>query len=226
MKVRIGPYKHWFGPYQLADMLCFWMKEDDKRAHKFGEWLAYGKNRPEPKVGELVSLGRTDEPTWLYKFMLWIHELRGEQKIIVKLDRWDTWSADHTLGYIILPVLKQLKKQKQGSPFVDIEDVPDELRVVAEDEYGTDPLIHERWEYVLDEMIFAFETKVGMLQDWEDMFHHGGDFSMTAEKLESGYYRLHSNGSVDMDMDGLKEMQARISNGFRLFGKYYEALWT
>ena len=27
MKVKIGPYKNWFGPYQLAELLCFWAKE-------------------------------------------------------------------------------------------------------------------------------------------------------------------------------------------------------
>ena len=27
MKVHIGPYKNWIGPYQLADALCFWVKE-------------------------------------------------------------------------------------------------------------------------------------------------------------------------------------------------------
>jgi len=26
MKVYIGPYKNWFGPYQLAEKLCFWVK--------------------------------------------------------------------------------------------------------------------------------------------------------------------------------------------------------
>jgi hypothetical protein len=26
MKVYIGPYKNWFGPYQLAEKLCFWAK--------------------------------------------------------------------------------------------------------------------------------------------------------------------------------------------------------
>ena len=29
----------------------------------------------------------------------------------------------------------------------------------------------------------------------------------------------------DWDMEGMKAEQERISNGFRLFGKYYESLW-
>jgi hypothetical protein len=35
---------------------------------------------------------------------------------------------DHTLSHIVLPMLKQLKKDKHGSPLVDDEDVPEELR--------------------------------------------------------------------------------------------------
>ena len=46
----------------------------------------------------------------------------------------------------------------------------------------------------MSEMIFAFETKTGILQ-------------------EDGFYAKSP------------EYQKRISNGFRLFGKYYEGLW-
>ena len=27
MKVKIGTYTNWFGPYQLAELLCFWVKD-------------------------------------------------------------------------------------------------------------------------------------------------------------------------------------------------------
>ena len=51
MKVHIGPYKNWIGPYQLADALCFWVKEVEDEygikskpdwVHNFGEFLAHG----------------------------------------------------------------------------------------------------------------------------------------------------------------------------------------
>ena len=56
MKVYIGRYKNWFGPYQLAEFLCFWAKnEKDEHGierkpewvHNFGEWLAHGKESPD-----------------------------------------------------------------------------------------------------------------------------------------------------------------------------------
>jgi len=76
MKVTIGKYKNWFGPYQLAQALCFWMKDDTDYVHKFGEWLAHGSVRPAPKKGDTIVL-RDDRPmTMLYKFLTWIHTFR------------------------------------------------------------------------------------------------------------------------------------------------------
>jgi hypothetical protein len=31
--------------------------------------------------------------------------------------------------------------------------------------------------------------------------------------------------TYEIDFEGLKVVQERITNGFRLFGKYYQALW-
>ena len=53
----------------------------------------------------------------------------GEDQVVeVHIDRWDTWSMDYTLAHIVLPMLRQLKETKHGSPEVDDADVPEELR--------------------------------------------------------------------------------------------------
>ena len=66
MKVKIGTYTKWVGPYQLAELLCFWAKpvEDEHGfkskpdyVHNFGEWLAHGSVEPEAEVGEIRQLG-------------------------------------------------------------------------------------------------------------------------------------------------------------------------
>ena len=119
------------------------------------------------------------------------------QKIKVRIDRWDTWSMDHTLAPIILPMLIQLKETKHGAPYVDIDDCPKDLRPKEQDEYGTDDTHFARWDWVLDEMIYAFDCKANKDDVWM--------------RLE--------------DIEEIKKEQQRISNGFRLFGKYYEALW-
>ena len=238
MRVRIGPYVNWFGAYQLAELLCFWVKEVPDEygikskpdwVHNFGEWLAHGSVEPEPKVGEISSWDRERHDTLLSRFLTWIHS-KQKRTIKVQIDRWDTWSMDHTLGYIVLPMLKQLKATKHGSPFVDDKDVPAELRSTAappkENDYDTDENHFKRWDWVLDEMIFAFETKAGSLEDWEDQFHTG-EHDIQWKKLEGGNSEMirGPNDTSKYDMKGRKAYQKRISNGFRLFGKYYENLW-
>ncbi len=129
------------------------------------------------------------------------------QEVKVRIDYWDTWNMDVSLAHIILPMLKQMVDDKQGAPNVDCEDVPEELRVTdAELESykqtgETDTHFFDRWNWVLNEMIYSFETKV------------------SDEDVLSQYY------TVDK-LEEAKKVQERISNGFRLFGKYYEALWT
>lgn len=238
MRVKIGPHKSWFGPYQLAEKLMFWVpKEQDEygfphnadRVHKFGEWLAHGKVLPQPKVGERAKWTEDRPRTWLYKFLSWAHK-KQKRTLSVHIDRWDTWSMDNTLAHIILPMLKQLKANKHGAPLVDDEDVPEELKSTSappkENEWDTDENHFKRWDYVLDEMIFAFETKAGNLQDWEDQFH-SGEYDFEWIKQEDGNFLMEhgSNHTAEWDKEGQKAYQERISNGFRLFGKYYEGLW-
>jgi hypothetical protein len=237
MKVKIGPYTNWFGPYQLAEKLMFWVpKEKDEygfphtadRVHKFGEWLAHGSVWPEPEVGDIHKWG--DRPhTWLYKFLSWI-DSKKKRTIKIHIDKWDTWSMDHTLAYIVLPMLKQLKETKHGAPYVDLKDVPKELHPKKQtkkqkDNGETDSTHFERWDWVLDEMIFAFETKVDDGR-WEDQFETG-ESDLQWKKLEDGNYQMiHGpEHTREYDWEGRKAYQERISNGFRLFGKYYENLW-
>lgn len=142
------------------------------------------------------------------------------QKISVKIDKWDTWSMDHTLAPIIVPMLKQLKETKHGAPNVDLEDVPEDLwpeKGWAE-KYKTngetDPNFFKRWDWILDEMIFAFEQKAR--DNWEEDFY--GEWVEDKTKVLGGY-------SINADDEGRQKQQERMSNGFRLFGKYYESLW-
>ena len=103
MKVYIGPYTNWIGPYQIADKIPF-IREQTKE--KIGDWLA---------------------ETWVLDFCSWI-DSKKERKIKVRIDPYDTWNMDRTLAVIILPMLKQLKQTKHGSALVDDEDVPPEMR--------------------------------------------------------------------------------------------------
>jgi hypothetical protein len=222
VKVYRSNYRnHWVSPYTILKAVCFWEKDDDVfynhedvPGHKYDKWVNF-----------LTPLCRA----WS-KFLDFVHP----QINYVKIDRWDTWSMDSTLADIILPMLKQLQKDKHGSPFVDDEDVPEELKSTSappkENEYDTDANHFKRWDYVLDEMIFAFECKVD--DSWEEKFSSGEiDHKTVAcnwdENGKATMYQMVDgpNHTYKLDMDGMQEVQKRITNGFRLFGKYYEGLW-
>jgi len=249
MKVKIGPYKDYFGPYQLAEKLCFWAKPvkdewgiEDKPdwVHNFGEWLAHGSVAPEYTKENPVSKWCRDRPeTLLYKFLSWLHS-KKVRRVEVRIDKYDTWSMDHTLAYIVLPMLEQLQKTKHGSPGVDDEDVPEGVGLRSteagpkENEWDTDENWFKRWDWVLDEMIFAFECKVD--DSWQDAFRSGVHDYITVPvdrdgnevpKGEHKFWQMKDGpkNTYKCDYDGMRVVEARIQNGFRLFGKYYQALW-
>jgi hypothetical protein len=88
----------------------------------------------------------------------------GKNRVVdVTIDKYDTWNLDHTLALVILPALKQFRSKLSGAPKVDDSDVPENLRSTsapAIEEWETDENWFKRWDYVLDEMINAFELIV------------------------------------------------------------------
>jgi hypothetical protein len=240
MKVYIGKPKNWFGPYQLAEKLMFWVpQEKDEwgfyhtadKVHKFGEWLAHGSIR---KDDDKLIFKDDDRPTTLlYKFLLWLDKKKAKVEYI-KIDRWDTWSMDMTLSPIILPMLKQLQATKHGSPLVADEDVPDELKSTSapekENKWDTDDNHHKRWDWVMNEMIFAFEHLVD--DSWEEKYSSGewDTYTEACEFDANGKPKMYQmkygpNHTHKTDYEGLQKEWDRVDNGLRLFGKYYRSLW-
>lgn len=125
-----------------------------------------------------------------------------EDRVTVELSPQDTWSADWTLAYVIAPLLKQLKESAHGSAFVDDCDVPEHLHK-GEDQYGWPSNGRERWDWVLDEMIWAFTVHTDVDADAEFF------------DLASG---VHNS-------DGYGKFNKRKQNAFKLFGKYFQNLW-
>jgi len=156
----------------------------------------------------------------VYNVFNWIWFDRRQQKVKVHIDRWDTWSMDHTLAPIILPMLVQLKETKHGAPYVNLEDVPKELHgkklTKKQKEQGeVDDKHFERWDWVLNEMIWAFEQKCR--DHWEEDYY-GPYIEGEGDGILGGHFEW-------TDDEGRQKHQERMSNGFRLFGKYFESLW-
>ena len=205
MKVKIGSY-----PNRLICNI-----HSNHMNKKYGYNGMEGNQSYEDHVLEAID----DGIQRVYDVFNWIWFDRRTQQIKVRIDRWDTWSMDHTLAHIVLPMLVQLKATKHGAPWVDDEDVPEELRSTSappkENEYDTDDFHFKRWDWVLDEMIWAFNQKCR--DHWEDDYY--GDYD---EDQKNGSMA----GSFEwIDHEGMKAHQERMTNGFRLFGKYYENLW-
>ena len=222
MKVYISGYRnHWLSPYHILKFVCFWEKDDsvfynleDKPNAPYEKWV----NFLDPICKAMAKVMDVIHPKVDY----------------VKIDYWDTWSMDHTLGQIALPMLKQLKDKKHGSPCVDDEDVPEELKSTSapakENEWDVDDNHFKRWDWVMDEMIFAFEHHLN--KEWEEAYRSGESDhkSVACEWYENGkpkMFRLEEgpNHTYKADYEGMRVVEDRIKNGFRLFGKYYQGLW-
>jgi len=176
-----------------------------------------------------VYIGQYKKYHWYHKFLPFLYN----RFIFVKIQPHDVWNMDETLAHIILPMLKLLRDNKHGSPFVDNEDVPAELRRTEEEEKifnetgESDENFHKRWEYVLSEMIWAFEQK---LIDWESQYRSGNfDYQFEDAGVIDGetVFELKPgpNNTYKVEWDAMKAHRDRMTNGFKLFGKYFECLW-
>ena len=249
MKVKISGYPQWVGPYQIAEKIIWWAdkyNDDDvwaDRQHRLGQWLAED---------------RQGKDSWLAKLCQWIHNTfqnSGERRVSVRIDPTDVYSADHTLAQIIAPTLRMLKAKKNGSPWVDNVDLPADLKMSKRDtkifnegswnkklkvteaeKAAIDAKYHAGWDWVLDEMIWAFaQHERG---NWDDQFHSGEhdirwvDVDLEGNTVDAEFEgkKLHRmdrgpNDTHQYDRDGAKAWSDRMANGRRLFAKYYEALW-
>ena len=222
MKIYKNRYRnHWLSPYTILKTVCFWERDED---------VFYNHE------------DRSDAP-----YARWVDRLTpvcyAVQRVLdfvhpkvdyVRIDPWDTWSMDHTLADVILPMLKQLQETKHGAPHVDDRDVPKELRSTnappKENKWDTDELWFARWDWVLAEMIFAFEHKVDDL--WEEEFRSGkfDHKSVACDWDDAGKPTMYTwekgpDHTYEYDYRAAKKVHNRMQRGFELFGKYFQNLW-
>lgn len=145
------------------------------------------------------------------------------RKISIRVDKWDTWNADHTIALIAHPLLVQLHETKHGAPFTDDDDVPEHLRSInaepKENEWDLDSLHFARWDWIMQEMIWAMYQIVTHREEENKFF----TFHKDIEDLDEG--PTNFSDICTIDRKGLDEYNARLQNGCRLFGKYFQNLW-
>jgi len=186
VKIKIGKHVRWVGPYQIVD----WFKPvfGEERIEKFTDGKLF------EKVTDVIQ-----------PFFEWVHRFQ-KRKIDIHIDSYDVWNMDHTLAMIILPMLVKLQANKNGSPLVEDEDIPEELSIRSTDapkceDWETDDNVHKRWAWVMDEMIWTFTQLVD--EDGDRQFFK----------------------STPYDKEGYEKYHKRINEGLMLFGKYYRGLW-
>lgn len=208
MKVKIGPYTTWIGPYQIAEKLIWWADKYEctpwgERQYALGEWLAKDKN---------------GDDSLLMRFCTWINGFKKRQEY-VHIDDYDVWSMDETLRIIIGPMFKKLKSVKHGFGMIADEDVPEQLQSIyaqpKENEWDWDNLAEARYEWLLNEMIWAFTTDHDTAQN--QFYDHG-------EPIKGEDF-MDSVRRMKVDREGLDAYNKRLSKAYQLFGKYYQTFW-
>lgn len=153
----------------------------------------------------------------------------------------DTWSMDNTLARIILPMLKNVKACKVGTPGIlfpdDHHEQPDQDKLYEE--------TREKWEDILDKMIFSME-QIAYSKNGPDMPIPILQKKMSRKQRSDRWWKsvpLYSkdgkkvgdiqrhNDQCDPAEDAKwrkdhSEYLARVQEGCELFGKYFQNLWT
>lgn len=165
----------------------------------------------------------------------------SDRKIEVKIDRSDTFGADHTLAYIALPMLLQLKQRKMG--------IPAEIAEVGGGSWNQQTYFDfyqesynqsfekatEKWDEILDKMIWSFMQII--IDDYTELYHHGTSKYIWKE-TEDLFLNPLTNQKEKMvtmvdanpeehwtDYVGMRLHEQRINEGLELFGKYFSNLW-
>lgn len=214
MRVKIGPYKSWIGPYQLTG----WIKRifGEKRYDKFTDSDFFNK------FSDFVM------PACTYV------EKKRKRSIRIQIDKYDTWSADNTLSHIAVPLLEQLRDKKQGSPIIEDEDLPEYLQSVVRADVDftsgdQDDLIEARWNWIMNEIIWALTEHRD--DTWEEMYYdrNVADPGKTLAALtgeEIFAIIPPARDAANVDFDGRLLHDERIQRGMELFGKYFRSMWT
>tara|TARA_R110000868_G_scaffold25423_11_gene99276 strand:- start:22520 stop:23170 length:651 start_codon:yes stop_codon:yes gene_type:complete len=208
MYVRIGPYKNWITTYKFFDQFEKYIGE---------KWCDFLSDHTQTIVNACWNKWGTQK-----------------RKVEVRIDDSDVFGMNHTLSYIILPMLKMIKDDKQGAPYIPDEDVPEHLKSTAappkENDWDTDDNHFKRWDHVLDCMIWSFQELHDDFPGEEETWTQKGEIADQGKMFdgpnEDGNYTLKWKTKPILDKDANAAYHARLDHGFLMFGKHFTKLWT
>lgn len=156
---------------------------------------------------------------------------KGERKIDIQIDYFDTWNLDHTLALLIYPALIQLKEIKHGVPseFAEVggEDWHSQLSFEFYSETSSEcfDIGVARWNETLDKMIWSFQQLC--IDDYSSKYHHG---EMELDWIDVPGSTLSqmvdkNPGNHWYDSVGHQLHEDRIQEGLALFSNHFRSLW-
>ena len=211
MKVHLGNYRnHWISPYTIVEKVVFWKDWETYEA----PWVEQVTNILYPICNGYNNV---------------MHKLFPRKKK-VRIDYWDTWNADDDLALIILPLLKKIKEDKQGAPYTEDEDVPEHLRSTSappkKNEWDTDDNHFKRWDWILDEMIWAMESIINEDEYEEKFWIQKGEGRHWVSSADGKTSEMKYTVEPKLDREYIEAFSKRQKDGLTLFGKYFRGLWT
>ena len=163
------------------------------------------------------------------------------RRIDVQIDGYDTWSADATLAHVILPVLLQFRASRNNSVPNDFtrrtgDDIDRNycFDFIADDESRVFEECCEKWNEVLDKMIWSF-YQISLGENYDSKYHHGQmdmgwkqieHHNPITGKVEPMYTIVDNNPDEHWyDRVGHELHEKRIQEGLELFGRHLRSLW-
>ena len=109
----------------------------------------------------------------------------------------DWWNLNDSITEFILPRLRMLRKYHNG--------YPDRIEIYDRNEKETSDLKNKSWEFILDDMIFAFE------------------YTFILNLRTCGDSLLYNKNHILYDL--YYDMYLRKERGMKYFIKYFDSLW-
>ena len=157
MRVYLGPFRHGITGKHLLWRLR-WFGISPEKIHDIDHWLS------STRFGVVRR--------WITA------KTKRERTVRIKIHEWDTWDVAHTLAHIVVPLLIQFR----DGPFGPSNDCPQTWKHDAPDEFrdgGSDGGANaegefdfhlERWEWIVDEMIWALtRVRDGDMDPYDDV---------------------------------------------------------
>ena len=127
----------------------------------------------------------------------------GERKSKVVIESHDIWQLDSTLNLIIAPSIAAFIESNHGGPNVELEDVPAELW----------PSRDPAWQ-ALSEYDRFWKIDIYFFDRWNYIL----------KEMYFAFARAEYPNTVGVE--SVDKYDDRVTNGLRLFAKYYQHLWT